>query len=187
MVAAGKRFPQTARSEVSQWVSCNKVVLPASNHLLMRWRFRMFCIECGSTSHLTFHEAKPGPSVALRSFSAASRSAGVCSAMRSDHVAPFGTGVWWRMVHNDPGERILVYTRGIWPIRGAIQFVRTRYATWPGAAGQNSEAAEAAPRARCKRSLSLLSAAVFGRNSLSIPSWTDRTCCFLSCGWQSGF
>ena len=67
------------------------------------------------------------------------------------------------------------YTRGIWPIRGAIQPVRTKYSTWPGATGQNSEAAEAAPRARCMRSLSLHSAAEFGRNWLSIPSWMDRT------------
>ena len=106
IVAAGNMFSQTARSAVSQCVSCRRVMLPASSHLLMRWRFNMFCTEWGSTSHRTFHEAKPGPSDALRSLRAANRSAGVCSAMRSAHVVPCGNGVWCRMVHKEPGERI---------------------------------------------------------------------------------
>ena len=96
--------------------------------------------------------------------------------------------MWRRSVPEFGGEWSIMnlvrefwyYTRGIWPIHGAIQSVRTRFATWPRAASQNSEAAKAAPRARCTRSLSLRSAAVFGRNCLSIPSWVDRTRC-VSC------
>ena len=52
--------------------------------------------------------------------------------------------------------------------------MKTKCAIWRKAAGQSPGVAEATSRARCVHSLSLRSAAVFGRKSLSIRSWMDR-------------
>ena len=91
MVAAGNRFSQTARSAVSQWVSCRRrAIFPASNHLRMRCFLKTFWTECASTSHLAFQETNPGPAAPLLCLSGLIRSPGECSAIELAHVAPLG-------------------------------------------------------------------------------------------------
>ena len=106
MVAAGRKVSQTARSAVSQCVSCRRTISPAPSYLRMRCFLKTFRTECASTSHLAFQETKPGPSVPLLSLSALIKSSGECSAIKLSQGAPLGMGVSCWMVHRDPGDLI---------------------------------------------------------------------------------
>ena len=99
MVAAGNMFSQTAKPAVSQWVSCKRVILPASSHLLMRWRFKNVLYGVG------VYEPTHVPRSKARSFRRAPVSKGcqqVSGRVFRDEVSPCGAMRYRGLAKNCP-------------------------------------------------------------------------------------
>ena len=105
-VAAGNRVDHIALSAVVQCVSWSSTTFPASSHLRINCLLLALAAVWGSTSHLTFHEAKPGPSDPRRSRSALSMSSAECPLVRCAQVVPAGVGVPCSSVQSALGDRI---------------------------------------------------------------------------------